>query len=278
MTRSIATCALLCIIGSTSLHAQFRGARSADYLFLTSVTDIRATWVNPAGLAVVPEASILGEAVVARMPNGDFHFDQYTIGFNSRGLSVAYQRDRFDNGPSTNIVRISSGLPMARGALGVAASWYAGEGPNDRDFDVGFLYSLTQTVLVGLTARHIGRAVVADVKMPLIFAGGAGITLLNGRLLAAGEGRATERLTVSGYDLSYRAGAFFVIPTPRPIMLLAAGDLGSNFEFDRLHIGISVGGRSSVTGVVSGVQRNDSPVLDRVSVSGVASNVLAGRR
>ena len=278
MRRLIASFAFLSIIGSTSLHAQFRSARSADYLFLTSVTDIRATWVNPAGLAVVPEASLLGEAVVARMPNGDFHFDQYTVGFNSRGLSVAYQRDRFQNGPSTNMVRISSGLPMPRGAIGVAATWYAGEGPNDRDFDVGFLYSLTQTLVMGLTARHIGRAEVADVKMPLIFAGGAGLTLLNGRLLAAGEGRATERLTESGYDMSYRAGAFLLIPTPQPVMLLAAGDLASNFGFDRIHIGVSIGGRTSVTGVVSGLERNDSPVLDRVSVSGVSSHVLAGRR
>ncbi len=169
MSRSIVCLLVVSAACVTPLRAQFRNARSADYLFLTSVTDIRAAWVNPAGLAVVPEASLLGEFVIGRMPNGDFHFDQYTIGFNSRGLSVAYQRDRFENGPSTNIVRISSSLPMARGGLGVSVSWYAAEGPNDRDFDVGFLYSLNRMTVVGLTARHIGRAEVAGIKMPLTF-------------------------------------------------------------------------------------------------------------
>jgi len=268
---------VMSITGATTVHAQFRNARSTDYLFLTSVTDIRAAWVNPAGLAVVPEASLMGEFVVGRMPNGDLSFDQYTVGFNSRGLSVAYQRDRFENGPSTNVLRISSGLPMARGAIGVSASWYGAEGPNDRDFDVGFLYSLTKMLVIGLTTRHIGRAKVAGTKMPLIFTGGAGLSLLGGRLLAAGEGKATERLGDSGFDVSYRAGAFVLLPTPRPIMLLVAGELASGFAFDRIHIGLSVGGRRSITAVATTMEQMNNPVLDRVSLTGVASNVLVGR-
>ena len=73
--------------------AQSVSARSQDYLFLTNVADVRALWVNPAGLALVPEASILGELTFERL-GGDLRVDQYAVGFNSRGISIGYQRSR----------------------------------------------------------------------------------------------------------------------------------------------------------------------------------------
>jgi len=46
--------------------AQSFAPRSADYMFAATASDARAIWVNPAGLAVVPEASLFGEFVLQR--------------------------------------------------------------------------------------------------------------------------------------------------------------------------------------------------------------------
>lgn len=274
----VTTCLLATLlIATVSTRGQIRDPRSLSYIFLTSGSDVRATWVNPAGLATVPEASVMGEMVFGKPPGSGFHFEQYTIGMNSRGFSVAYQRDRFDGGPSSNILRLSTALPFDRGAIGVATSWYGVEGPNRRDLDVGLLYRPTRFSAAGLMVRHIGRPDLAGNIMPISVDGGIGIGLLGGRVYLGGEGRATERLGESGYDLSYRAGTYIVIPTRQPVSIIATGNFDSDFEPQRIHLGVAIGGRNSITSVLTALDGSDGFEFDRISVSGVASNILTGR-
>ena len=98
MTRTLP--GLLALLGVMTLlpvpsAAQYRGPRSADYLFGASTWGSRALWVNPAGQGTVDEASLMLEAFVQRDPAGDYPLAQYTIGFNSRGFGFGFRRDFF---------------------------------------------------------------------------------------------------------------------------------------------------------------------------------------
>jgi hypothetical protein len=258
---------------------QVRNARSTDYLLITDVSDVRALWVNPAGLAIFPEASLMGEAVVERLPGDDLRLAQFTFGINSRGFGVGYQRDRFDGGPSSNVLRLGTGIPFSRGALGVALSWYGVEGPNSRDGDVGVIYGLSRMMTLGFTLRHIGRATIADVKMPLTFTGAGHLGLLQGRLQLAAQAQATETVDPnnSDYDVSFVGAGRFILPTRRRITFLATALVTSDFDLDRLHIGVAIGGRSNVGLVGTAIKRDGTLTLDRLSATGVASNPLPGR-
>ena len=84
---------LLAVGQVANAFAQTLPARSGDYLFVTNAVDARALWVNPAGLGVVPEASIMGEFSLTP-GGGDVRLAQYTVGLNSRGFSIGYRRNR----------------------------------------------------------------------------------------------------------------------------------------------------------------------------------------
>ena len=104
---------MLLLVGISSLHvetvtAQPVPVRSRDYLFLTNVADARALWVNPAGLSVVPEASLMGEFTVDRT-SGDLRIEQYALGFNSRGVALGYQRNRLVGEEPVAILRAGYG-------------------------------------------------------------------------------------------------------------------------------------------------------------------------
>src|SRR5213076_3503367 len=101
--------------------------RATGYLFPTDVHDARAIWVNPAGLAVLREASVYAELGVGD-PGARGRLRQINAGFNSRGLSFGYQRDIFDNNVRGTTYRI--GLAGGSGGLaaGAALTHYRGYG------------------------------------------------------------------------------------------------------------------------------------------------------
>jgi hypothetical protein len=66
MPRIFILFTLVSALGAGRLCAQAVPARSADYLFLATASDARATWVNPAGPATAPTASIAAELVFDR--------------------------------------------------------------------------------------------------------------------------------------------------------------------------------------------------------------------
>lgn len=280
MTKSglvLGTVACLALV--RPIDAQVQPIRSTEYLFLTNVSDARATWVNPAGLASIPEASVMAEFTVGRSPTDRFMLDQFSLGFNSRGMSVAYLRNRFEGQPATTILRLATGIPISGGALGFGASLYGAPGENDRGYDLGLLYGVRRILTVGAAARNIGRPTVNNVTVPIALNGGALVSIWGGAFQIAGEAIGVERLgSASGWDVSYRGGTTVRLPLARPLDIIASADLGSNFRIDQLHLGVAVGGRSNVTGIVSGVSRNGSAQIERLSVAGVASNLMLGPR
>ena len=266
----------LCIILVAPSAAQTLPARSTDYLFVTNVFDVRALWVNPAGLAILPEASIMGELSLARS-SGDVRLAQYTVGLNSRGISLGYQRNRPLGVSAVRILRAGLGLPLARGSVGAAFTRYAQDSVSAREIDLGLLYTHNTTLRFAGAVRHIGRPTVEGVELPIS-------VVVGGQWFAAplqllGEAIAVEKRVPgkTGYRFAYRAGLRISLSNRFPLIGLGVLDLGSSGRVRRLNLGLSIGGTRQVTTVGSAVSRDNSPVFERVSATFVATNSLVGR-
>jgi hypothetical protein len=275
MRRVGATAVVLLVSVVASSTAQV-AARSRDYLFITNATDARALWVNPAGLGVLPEASVMAELTVERM-GGDFRVEQYVLGFNTRGISVGYHRTRFGDEPAVGQLRVGAALPIRRGAIGFTVSRFQQDTTSSRAFGAGLLFMPNPTFQFGLTTRNIGRPEVRGVNLPITVLGGAQFT--SARFQVAAEAHAAERRGIgeSGFDFTYRAGAQAYLPLSFPVVVIGALNLGTNFRIDQLHLGASIGGVRQVTLMTSAVPRDDAPVFERFSAGLVARNLLVGQ-
>ena len=258
--------------------AQSVSARSQDYLFITNVADVRALWVNPAGLALVTEASIIGELVFERLDGDSLRVEQYTVGFNSRGLSIGYQRNRLVGENPVSTLRTGFGLPFRGGSLGVVFSRHRQDSTKSHGVDFGLLYVPSVAVQLGLAVRHVGRPTVRGANLPVTTLAAAQMTL--SVLQLTWETAAAERLEPddSGFDFTHRAGVRLAILKRLPLMLIGAVDLASNVRIDRLNVGFSIGGARQLTSIGSAVSRNNSPVFEHFSATFVASQPLSGRR
>ena len=268
MRRPLLAGLLALALGASSAVAQTIRPRSADYLFVATASDVRATWINPAGLAAVKEASVMGELVVDAPAAGDAQLGQWTVGFNSRGFSIAFQQSRFPDGTSNNHWRFGAGLGFSRGALGVAIGWLTGEGDNDRAGDIGFYYLLASPLSVGVVVRNIGRPVVRDSVLPINGALGLGWLPVPRHLMIQAEVIVTEETEFSDVEAVYRAGLRAATAGKLPIGVVSSFDLGSNFKIDRWSIGITVGG--DYRGILLGTAQPSR--FDRFSLTGVASH------
>lgn len=257
-----------------SATAQGIRPRSSDYLFVSTVEDVRATWLNPAGLGVVREASVMGELVLDRPAEGDARLGQWSLGFNSRGFSIAFQQSRLPDGTSSNIWHFGVGLGFTRGALGGSVAWFTGAGDNDRAGDVGFSYLLAPPLSVGIVVRNIGRPVVRDSILPITGVVGLSWVPLARHLQLAAEVLVVEETEISDVEALYRAGLQIATGGKLPVGALATVDLGSNFKIDRWSIGISLGGDNR--GILLATAYPSR--LERFSVTGVATRRAPGPR
>jgi hypothetical protein len=258
-------------------------ARSADYHFASTVQDVRALWLNPAGLAVKREASILGEFALERPIDSEIRLAQWTFAFNSRGFSFGYQRDRFAEHPSTGVFRFAVAVPFRGGALGASYSFYRGNAIDttktwDRGLDLGLRYRLAGIADLGLVVRNIGRPVLRDSVAPLVGVLSVAVRPFSPHVWLAGETMATERLGASGVDMSYRAGFWISTGGSLPFSLVSSIDLGSSFRVDQWVVGLAVGGRDQGLAIGSGGVRSPRNRLERLSLTGVASRELGGAR
>ena len=256
--------------------AQSVSARSQDYLFLTNVADVRALWVNPAGLVLVPEASIIAELTFERL-GGDLRVEQYALGFNSRGVSIGYQRNRLVGEKALSTLSTGFGFPFRGGSLGVAFSRHAQDSIKSYGVDFGLIYVPSIAVQLGLAVRDVGRPTVLGADLPVTTVGAAQITLSVVQL--TWETAAAERLKPddSGFDFTHRAGARLALLKRLPVMVIGAADMGSNLRIDRLNLGFSIGGARQLTSISSVVSRNNTPVFEHFSATFVASQPLSGR-
>lgn len=267
--RSVTVAALSAVLFGGGVAGQAIPSRSRAYLLTPLADDVRALWVNPAGLALVREASIMGEAVFNQPDDGSVRVMQWSLGFNTRGLSAGYQRDRLETG-TNQLLRIGLARPFRGGAVGIDMSFYWSD-ESDRAFDMGITYHLVPSVAASLALRNIGQPVVAGVKSPFTGIAGLGWTGADRSLQIAGEVEASKRLEVFEFDVSYRAGARIASPKPFPIAAIAAVEFGGPSDTDQFFIGIALGGSrrlvlggSFLSGSTSG--------LDIVHATGLATN------
>lgn len=251
--------------------AQRPEPRSRDYLFVTSVDDARAAWVNPAGLGWIPEASVMAELVTDRS-TGSLRLSQYTLGLNSRGLGLAYERDRSRPNFSVGVVRIGLGLPLGTGSIGAAMSSY--RGTRDAGYDLGLRYPVFAGLDVGLVVRNLGRPqpVLAESPERVVTVAGATWTVAPRLANVSAEAIAVERPgAVSGFDISYRGGFVLRSIKPWPIALHAVAQLGSDGAFQRWSLGVVVGGLDRVALVTGAAPTTGLGAPQQFSGTGVAS-------
>lgn len=271
--RAVFLVACLALLGFQPARGQGIPNRSTDYLFLSTATDTRSIWLNPAGLAAGATASLMGELVFDRPEGGDVRVGQWSAGFASRGLGFSYQRDRIPSEDATDAFRLGAALPFPDGSVGVAFTFYRSDG-TDRAVDLGVRYRPRPSVALAATIRNLGRPEVRAVPLPVTAAVGAGWHALPAILVLAGEAHVAERIGDSGYDTQYRLGASLSTPRGFPLGAFASLAWDSGFSVDRWALGLSVGGPYRALLVSSG---EGSSGVDRLSLTGLAVRELSRR-
>jgi hypothetical protein len=274
MPRIFVLFTLVSALGAGRLCAQAVPARSADYLFLATASDARATWVNPAGPATAPTASIAAELVFDRQETENVRLAQWTGGFSSRGISFGYQRDQIPGDEANQAFRVGAALPFRRGAVGLAFTFYDSD-QTERALDLGLRYRALRQVELGAVLRNIGRPVVRTVELPVTVGIGAGWYAIPSVLEIAGETHIAERPGRSGSDVTYRLGGRIIARTRVPVGVFGAFELKGNGAADRWAVGIRLGGQYRGLLVASGA---GSASVDRVSLTALAIRPLTRGR
>lgn len=266
------------VLAVASLPAQVNRARSSDYLLTTTVQDARALWLNPAGLGVVPEASIMGEFLLDRDQIDDsFRLGQLTFALNTRGLSVGYQRDRFANDVRGDTYRFGMGLGFRGGALGAAFTLYRGTDTEDQDFDLGLRYRPNASIELGGVVQHLGRPEVRGVMLPLTVVGGASWSSPGGHLVLGADLSLAERIDESGLEADYIGAFRFSFQERLPLGLFGRIELESDAGFEQLTLGFWLGGQDRLITSTSAVRNGSDSRLEAVSLTGLAARLRSGR-
>jgi hypothetical protein len=266
---------------------QAQRPRTADYEFVASANDARAIWVNPAGLAANPEASVMGDLTIEWQLEDKTRVSQWMLGFNSHGLGFAYQRDRFPDDPltpendprSVSAFRFATSLPFRRGALGGSFSLYrGGDAGNETGWDIGLRFNMGTKVALAGVLRNIGRPVPFDVPLP--FGGAVGFAWLPvpAVLELSVDVELAERPGISGVDALYRGGVGFSPSADIPFTVHTALALSNSFALDQWVIGVSFGGGARGVVLTSGPLESANPAFDRFTLGGVVSRAMTHPR
>lgn len=265
MTRILLLAGFLLLASGAPAAAQYRGPRSADYLFGTSAHGAPAAWVNPAGLGGTAEASIMAEGLVQRDAAGNYSFAQFTLGFASRGFAFGFRRDLFTGDVAGNTWRLAFGRSVGPLAVGAGASWYSGSG---QGVDLGLRYQLAPALRLALGLENILQPEVRDSS--LRFSGTAG--LLWSPLRGIGvdvEARGADEQGSGGVLLASRVGLHIGLPAAGlPVLLAGILDFNDSFDATRLLVGLSVGGDYRLTAVAAGSRLPTGDVFSGISTVG----------
>jgi hypothetical protein len=236
-------------------------------MFISAVDDARAAWVNPAGLAWTPEASVMAEMVLDRS-GGPLRLGQYTVGLNSRGLALSYERDRSTPDSSIGVARIALGVPLGRGTIGASFTTYGSF--HSTGYDLGVRYRLLAALDAAGVVRDLGHPILHGVRQPVVGVAGATWSLGHAAAISA-EVLAAERLAASGYDVSYRAGIMVRTPEPWPLALHALADVGSDGTVHGWAVAVILGGLDRVGVVAGATPSNGLEAPQQFSAVGVAT-------
>jgi len=247
--------------------AQVAGNRTNAYLVPGDVTDARSLWVNPAGLAVQREASVMLDLTVLQ-PGARGRLGQVTAGFSSHGLSFGYQRDNFPSGLHGHTYRL--GLAGASGGLaaGVALAFFRGA-TGGTGWDIGARYTWRPLLTLSGVVRNIGQPTVRGVRQDATFVPALTLRPLAARLAVSAQAAfATSAALGYAFQLSGRI-------TGRPrIGFVARLDTDRLWRRTALTFGLSWGGSDRV-GLVASTP-GDFSSLNSANLYGVASRT-AGR-
>ena len=247
--------------------------RSAAYLFPTNVQDARAIWVNPARLGVQREASIYAEAAIGN-PGTKGQLRQLNVGFNSRGLSFAYQRDILDNGVRGSTYR----LGLAGGAAGLAAGFdiarYEGGGTHATGWDIGTSYVALPSVTIALVAANLGQPIVRSFRQVLTFV--PGVTWQPAPIPALGVSAAARITTDSVASYAFGAAYRFATGSRFPIELIARLDTDHALRRGAFAFGLSIGGRDR--GGLVATTPGDVSSVDGLSLYGLSARQASSGR
>lgn len=204
--------------GATPAAAQLYPALPQRYLLTTDARDERAVWVNPAGLARRPEAS-LGADLSADHDAGALRVTQFGIAFLSRNLGFGWKRDRYPGGTAANSYAVGAGSGDELLSGGVVRRWnQGGEGA----WDLALRGRATPLLDVSLVWRDIGSPTVRDTVYRSRLVPAAAVRLAGGRILAGVEGDVAPNL---GSVRQVRAGATLSIG---PVVVSFRGAFGGS--------------------------------------------------
>lgn len=209
----------------------------------------------------------MAEMVLDRS-GGPLRLGQYTVGLNSRGLSLSYERDRSTPDSSIGVTRIALGVPLGRGAIGASFSTYGSI--HSTGYDLGVRYRLLAGLDAAGVLRDLGHPVLNGIRQPVVGVAGATWSLGHTGEISA-EALAAERLATSGYDVSYRAGIVVRTPQPWPLALHALADVGSDGTVHGWAVAVIVGGLDRVGTVVGTTPSTGLEAPQQFSAVGVAT-------
>jgi hypothetical protein len=257
------------------VSAQVAPNRATTYLHPTDVHDARALWVNPAGLAVVREASVYAELAVAD-PGAQGRLRQINAGFNSSGLSFGYQRDIFDGGKRGHTYRLGIAGASEGLAAGVVVAHYRGD-TQGTGWDLGVAYVWTPAVTVGGVIANIGQPVVRGLPQRLTFVPGVTWRPWGGGSRAAFSAHAQitpDSVATYAFGAAWQGGRG---GTGRlPVAVLARVDTDRGLRRGAFALGLSIGGADRIGAVIS--TPGDVSGVDGASLYGVSTRTPGARR
>jgi len=224
--------------------AQVAPNRATAYLHPSDVTDARALWVNPAGLARGLEASVNADVTVGE-PGAAGRLRQLTLGFNSRGLAFGYQRDVFDGGLRGHTYRAGLAGAYHGLELGIATTLYRGAASGS-SWDLGLTYPLQPALAAAAVITNIGQPTIRGVRLTTTYIPGLSWRPLGPRAALSAHARFSSDTAQEGYAVGGRWGA----PGRLAVSVLARLDTDRHLRRTALAIGLSVGARD-VLGVVA---------------------------
>ena len=257
--------------GRSAVAQQVAPNRATAYLFPTDVQDVRALWVNPAGLGVQREASIYGELLVTD-PGALGQLRQINAGFNARGLSVGYQRDNLDDGVRGHTYRLGLAGGSGRLAAGGAMAIYRGTDAKATGWDVGVTYTAHKSLNTALVVANIGQPVVRGLQQRMTYIPGLTWSPVGGLGFSTDVRITPDSVASYAFGLSWRSGSAGKWPVEVITRLDTDGDLRRGaFVF-----GLSLGGQDRFGAI--GTMPGDVSRVDGVSLYGLASREPAPGR
>lgn len=262
--RRASAAAALTLLCAGAAHAQVAANRAASYLVATDVSDARALWVNPAGLAARSEASVMLDLTVVQ-PGSTGRLGQVTAGFNARGLSFGYQRDNFTTGVHGHTYKFGLGRGTGRFSAGLGLALYRGGTGGGSGWDLGVRYNWFSTVTIGGVIRNLGQPTVRGVRLPTTAVPAVTVRPLGSVLALSAQGSFASSSGARGYAVEAEA----LWPRSPSAGLLLRYDTDGSLHRRALLFGLSIGSRDRVGAV--GSTPGDFSKVDAANVYGVSS-------